>query len=348
MSSSMIRFGLIGFGAWGRHHAEAIAKTRGARLTAIAARSPETCDAARAAHPQAEVLSDYRQLLARDDVDIVDVVLPSHLHYEVAAAVLSAGKHLLLEKPMALTLEQCDDLIRLAGERKLRLAVGHELRLSSLWGKVKQMVDAGFVGDPQYVLVELSRNPYRQGAGGWRYDIHRVGNWILEEPIHFFDLARRYLAGAGEPRSVYAAANSRQPDHPELQDNFSAIVHFPRGAYAVVSQTLSAFEHHQTVKIAGTRGALWASWSGATDRTRHPAFSLKAFDGEAVRDVPLEKITGELFELEDQIAMLVAALREGRPPACSGVDGRWSVAMCLAAQQSVETGRPTAIGAPPQ
>lgn len=340
MSASPVRFGLIGFGAWGRCHAEAIAQTEGAELAAISARSEATCDTARGAYPGAAVFTDYRELLARDDIDVVDVVLPTYLHHEVASAVLSAGKHLLLEKPMAVSLDQCDDLIALARRHDRLLAIGHEFRLSSLWGKVKEMVDAGFIGEPQYVLVELSRNPYRQGASGWRYDIERVGNWILEEPIHFFDLARWYLSSTGRPQSVYAAANSRQPNHPELQDNFSAIVHFSGGAYGVISQTLSAFEHHQTVKLAGTKGALWASWSGAMDRTRHPTFFLKAFDGETVQEIPIEKITGEVYELEDQMALLVRAIREGAPLGATGEDGRWSVAMCLAATRSVETGQP--------
>ena len=345
MSASPVRFGLIGFGAWGRHHAAAIAATPGAELAAVAARSDASCDAAREAHPGAFVTSDYLELLRRDDVDVVDVVLPTDLHHEVGLAVLRAGKHLLLEKPMALSLEQCDDLVRAAADGRRLLAIGHEFRLSSLWGKVKALVDAGFVGEPQYVLVELSRNPYRQGAGGWRYDINRVGNWILEEPIHFFDLARWYLQSTGEPERVYAAANSRQPAHPELQDNFSAIVHFTGGAYAVISQTLSAFEHHQTVKVAGTRGALWAGWSGALDRTRHPTFFLKAFDGETVEDVRIEKLTGEVYELEDQMALLVAAVRDGAPLSATGADGRWSVAMCLAAAESVTRGQPVELDA---
>jgi myo-inositol 2-dehydrogenase / D-chiro-inositol 1-dehydrogenase len=343
MHDSTVKFGLIGFGAWGRYHAGAIASTSSADLVAIAAASETSCGAAREAYPTAAVYSEYRELLARDDIEVVDVVVPSYLHHEIASAVLTAGKHLLLEKPMALSIRQCDDLMELARKNKRLFAVGHELRLSSLWKKVKELVDDGFVGEPKYVLVELSRRPYRLGSQGWRYDIGRVGNWILEEPIHFFDLARWYFASLGDPQTVYATANSKQLDHPELQDNFSAIVHFPRGAYAVISQTLSAFEHHQTVKLTGTKGALWASWSGAMDRTPHPTFSLRAFDGERVVDVPIDKITGEIFELEDQIAMLVKAIRNGRPLSCTADDGRWSVAMCLAAQRSVETGKPVAI-----
>ncbi|MGB0759014.1 MAG: Gfo/Idh/MocA family protein [Rubripirellula sp.] len=338
MSDGNVRAGLVGFGAWGQHHANAIKVTEGVDLVAIAARSDSSTAAAKEAYPDADVYSDFNELIARDDLDFVDVVVPSHLHHAVAMAVLGSGKHLLLEKPMGVSLGECDDMIRLATENDSLFAVGHELRLSSMWGKAKAMIDEGFIGDPLYALVELSRNPYRQGADGWRYDIDRVGSWILEEPIHFFDLARWYLEAAGQPESIYATANSRQPDHPELHDNFSAVMHFSGGAYAVVSQTLAAFEHHQTIKITGTRGALWASWSGAMDRTRHPTFSLRAFNGGEVVNVPIEKPTGELFELEDQIARMVEAIRKNVPLHCSGVDGRWSVAMCLAAEASVKAG----------
>jgi myo-inositol 2-dehydrogenase/D-chiro-inositol 1-dehydrogenase len=206
------------------------------------------------------------------------------------------------------------------------------------------MIDAGAVGEPLYVLIELWRRPYRLGADGWRYDISRVGNWVLEEPIHFFDLARWYLADLGDPVSVYARANSRQPDHPELQDNFSAVVNFAGGAYAVISQTLAAFEHHQVAKVTGTKGSLWATWGGAMDRTLHPTFSLKYHDGETVTDIPLTKITGEVYELEDEVAMVVAAVRDGKPLTCTGADGRWSVALCVAAQRSVDTGAIVALG----
>lgn len=76
------------------------------------------------------------------------------------------------------------------------------------------------------------------------------------------------------------------------------------------------------------------------DRTRRPTFFLKAFDGENLKDVSITRSAGELFELEDQVDMLVAAVRGGRPLACTGEDGKWSVAMCLAAQLSADSGRP--------
>jgi myo-inositol 2-dehydrogenase/D-chiro-inositol 1-dehydrogenase len=333
--STPVRCGLIGYGAWGAHHARGIKETAGAELTAICARSEASQQRARENHPQARVYADYRELLAREELDLVDVVLPSDLHYEVGRAVLESGRHLLLEKPMALSVEHCDELLALARKRNRLLAVGHELRLSSLWGKLKELVDAGAIGDPLYALIELWRRPYRLGSDGWRYDINRVGNWVLEEPIHFFDLARWYFSSVGDPVSVYAAANSRQPGRPDLQDNFSALLKFPQGRYAVISQTLAAWEHHQTVKLTGSTGALWARWSGALDRTFEPTFSLQMQTGDRIVDVSLNKASGEVYELVDEIGMMVRAVRGQGPLSCTGSDGRWSVAMCLAAGRSI-------------
>jgi myo-inositol 2-dehydrogenase/D-chiro-inositol 1-dehydrogenase len=338
-----VRFGLIGYGAWGSHHARAIAHTPGAELAAIATRSAQSRTAAQANHPGVPVYDDYRTMLGNEELEAVDVVLPSDLHFEVGKAVLVSGRHLLLEKPMALSVTDCDELIALAKAQGKLLAIGHEFRLSSLWGKLKEMVDAGAVGEPLYLLIELWRRPYRLGSEGWRYQINRVGNWILEEPIHFFDMARWYLAAVGEPVSVYARANSRQAGHPELQDNFTAVLNFPRNVYAVISQTLSAFEHHQVVKLTGRKGALWASWGGALDRDFHPQFSLRYHDGEKTVDIPITKITGEVYELEEEIATMVSAVRGNKSLAATGFDGRWSVALCLAAQHSVQTGRLAAL-----
>jgi myo-inositol 2-dehydrogenase/D-chiro-inositol 1-dehydrogenase len=341
--STPLPFGLVGYGAWGSHHARAITSAPGAALAAIATRSPESQQRAKDEHPECRVYADYRELLAREKVEAVSVVVPSNLHYEVARAVLESGRHLLLEKPMALSLDHCDELIALARSRSRLLAIGHELRMSSLWGKVKQLIDTGAIGDPLYALIELWRRPYRLGSGGWRYDIGRVGNWILEEPIHFFDLARWYFAPAGEPLSVFAQANGKRPDHPELHDNFSAMVTFPGGRYAVITQTLAGWEHHQVAQLTGREGALWARWSGAMDRTFEPTFSLQRLDGERASEVPIEKKSGEVYELVDEIEAFAKAIRAGSSPPCTGEDGRWSVAMCLKAEHSLAEGKPVSL-----
>src|ERR1041385_2137860 len=155
--NSPVRFALIGFGAWGTHHARAIQESQRAELVAIAAHSEKSQSAAREAYPGIRVVRDYRELLTDDSIEVVDVVRPSHLHHSVGRAVLEAGKHLLMEKPMALDESQCDDLLRCAREQRRLIAVGHEFRLSSLWGRAKQMIDDGAIGEPKYLLIELWR-----------------------------------------------------------------------------------------------------------------------------------------------------------------------------------------------
>ncbi len=344
MSDSPVRFGLVGFGAWGQFHASSIAGNPNAQLVAITAPSAASREAAAKAYPQAKIYGDHRQMLAESKVDIVDVVTPSHTHLEIATDALNAGCHLLLEKPMAIRIEDCRAIIDLAAQRGKKLAVGHELRLSSQWGEIKRIIERGTIGTPQYVLVELLRKPYRLGASGWRYDRNRVGSWVLEEPIHFFDLARWYLEGAGDPVELYARGNSRDPQRPDLFDNFSAMFSYANGAYAVVSQTLAAFEHHQTVKVTGTKGAIWAGWSGALDRTLEPSYFVKVFDGEKLAEVKLEKHSGEVFELREQIARCIEMVRGTAEPAATGRDGLWSAALCLVAEESIRQKQALPVG----
>jgi len=239
---------------------------------------------------------------------------------------------------MALSVAQCDELVELADKHELVLAVGHELRVSSLWGGVKELIDRGAIGQPRAALVELSRFPYRLGSSGWRYDRERVGSWILEEPIHFFDLARWYFSASGDPVSIYARSNSRDPSRPELHDHFTATIGFADGSYAVIVQTLSAFGHHQTVKVSGATGTIWAQWSAPDARAPRPVFSLRYGLADSIQELTFDKPTGELLELADEVAAFVQAIQVGQPLPCTGRDGRWSALLCLAAEESARLG----------
>lgn len=340
-----LRFGLIGYGLWGRHHAEAIRDAPGARLAAIACGTETGAARARAEWPDVPVAVGYQGLLARDDVDAVAVVVPNHLHEEIGVAALRAGKDVLLEKPMAVTAAECDRLLAAARETGRVLTIGHELRLSAQWGRIKQIVDAGEIGDPLYVSIGLFRFPYRPGSGAWRYTAGRVGSWIHEEPVHAFDFALWYLERAGDPASILAVGNSKGRD-PGLYDNFSAVLRFPGGRYALITQTLAGFEYHSTTEVVGTAGALRAWWSGALDRTLHPTFDLtvQRAGAAAPERVPVTR-SGELFELKDELAQVVTAFRERRP-LVSAEEARKRVILCCEAERSIREGRelPLSLG----
>ncbi|MDR2441518.1 MAG: Gfo/Idh/MocA family oxidoreductase [Planctomycetaceae bacterium] len=334
----MIRYGIIGFGAWGHCYADAIRKLPEVTLAAIVTGNPDTVNNIRTEYPNTIVVADYHELLRINDWDVAAVTVPNHLHFQIGLDVLNTGKHLLIEKPLALTAEDSDTLFRTATEKGLHLTVGHQFRLSSLWGKIKELIDTDQIGVPQYMLIELSRNPYRTGEDNWRYDKKRVGNWILEEPIHFFDLACWYFESFGKPVSIYASANTSLSTDKELYDNLSAIIHFSNGSHVVIAQTLAAFEHHQSIKVAGTKGSLWATWNGTIDRTRYPSYFLKLSDGNNVHEINIGKPAGELFELEEQIVRMSLVIEGKAPNYCTGVDGCQAVTLSIAAQKSAQTG----------
>jgi myo-inositol 2-dehydrogenase/D-chiro-inositol 1-dehydrogenase len=333
-----LRFGLIGYGLWGRHHAATIATAPGATLAAIACASETTAAAAMRDFPGVPVDVGYRALLARPDIDAVAVVVPNHLHAEVGVAALESGKDVLLEKPMATTLEGCDRLLAAARTSGRVLTVGHQLRLSAQYGRVKALIDAGEIGVPVYVGFTLFRFPFRPGSQGWRYDPARVGSWILEESVHFFDFVTWYFDGIGDPESVLALGDT-EPRGAGLSDNFTAILRFPGGAHAVISQTLAGFEYHQNLHVVGTEGSIRSWWSGTMDRTLHPAFELRlerrAKSG--VETVPVDQ-SGELVELAAQAREVVAAFARRRP-LLSGEEARKSIVVCLAAEQSLRENR---------
>ena len=338
-----MRFGLIGYGAWGRFHADAIGNAPGVELAAIACASEATAAAARERHAKAKVHLDWRALLADRSVDAVDIVVPNHLHAEIAIAALEAGKNVLLEKPMAGSIADCDRIVDAVRRTGKVLSVGHEFRVSSQWGLVRRLIREGEIGEPLYANVSLFRFPYRPGAGGWRYEGNRVGSWILEEPVHFFDMLMWWFEEMGDPHLVQGFGNARSGREAGMYDNFSAVMRWPKGAYAVVTQTLAGFEHHHVVEVTGSEGSIRAWWSGVMDRTADPRHELKVQRrGRSQSEIIEVGPSGEVFELEEEIAQTVRGFAAGKP-LVSAEEARKRIIVCLEAERAVAEGREIAL-----
>lgn len=336
-----VRYGLVGYGRFGGQHADAIQSVSDAQLVCIAAHSDSSCARAAEERPNVDVVSDYRELLRRDDIDVVHVVVPTHLHFEIGTAVLEAGKNLMLEKPMTRSLQESLKLIEIANRTGTILAVGFKRRVATLWRTVKQIIDEGKIGTPLYAFIDLWRGPYRLGSGGWRYKPEHVGSWILEEPVHAFDKARWYLTPiCGEPVSVYASASSASGDASVLTENFSAILKFASGAHVTVTQTLAAFGHQHTVGITGTEGSILARWHGAADSDGRPVEDLtyKSREGESPVAIPLTDVDREQSEIAGEVRMMIDAIRYGGPVVATGEDGAWSVGLAEACLDSLRSG----------
>ena len=342
----MVRFGLAGYGAWGKYHAQAIRSTADCELTAVCS-ATEASRSAAAAETGARVFGSLEELLARSDVDVVDIVAPNYLHEEMACAAFARGKHVLLEKPMATSVAACDRIIAASQAAGRILLVGHEMRFSGLHGEVRRLLDSGRLGELRYVTIDLWRRPYRRGAEGWRLDASRVGNWILEEPVHYFDLASWYLDRHGEPATVYAYGNAMDASRGrdlDRDDNFTALFSYADGAYAVVSHCIAAVEHHLSIKLFGSQATVRAEWHAELDRSEKPAFALTISENGAMKPWNVPSTPGETFELRQEIAAMSAAVREGAPLPIQPDEARRAVMLCLEARRSLAIGQAVVLG----
>ncbi|MBV9568269.1 MAG: Gfo/Idh/MocA family oxidoreductase [Hyphomicrobiales bacterium] len=270
---------------------------------------------------------------------------PQHRHAEFAVAALRHGAHVFLEKPLGLSLEECDGVIRASRESDRLVALNHEFRVSRQWGAARDMIEKGEIGKLRFQRFMLFRRPFRLGSGGWRHDPSKVGSWILEEVVHFIDLALWYARENGKPARLRASGTGPRATN-GLFDTLTLELFWADGSSALISQCLTGFEHHLVVELTGTDGSMRSWWSGAMDRTLTPSFEVKlrrrGQDAMGPAEVLPIAHSGEVFELEENLRRALAGFGEGRsilPPE----EARDSIAICLAAAAAALSGREVLI-----
>src|SRR5882757_3298348 len=309
MNTTTSRIALAGFGAWGQMHARAIDAIDGATVVSVYCHSEASEKAATELLPTARRFRDYSGMLAAGGFEVVDVTVPNHVHAEFTIAALTAGVHVFQEKPLGLTLAECGAVIAAARRTGKLVALNHELRVSRQWGLVRDFAARGELGKIRYQHFSLFRRKFRQGSGGWRYDATKVGSWILEELVHFFDLVLWYAQENGAPARVHAFGTGQASG---LTDNFTTTLQWNDGSVAVLSQCLSGFEHHTLLEVGGESGSVRTWWSGARDRTLHPEFELKVQRAGGEPETVAIPKSGEVFELEENLRAALQGFRAGR------------------------------------
>jgi myo-inositol 2-dehydrogenase/D-chiro-inositol 1-dehydrogenase len=318
-------------------HAQTIVRIAGLELAAIVARSDASATDAKHDHPLATIHRSLDTLLADPRIDLVDIVSPNARHAEMAIAALGAGKHVLLEKPLATTLEDGERVAAAAERSGLYLGVGLELRASKQWKRIRELIDDGAIGRPTYANFTLFRRPFRPGANNWRRTTSEVGSWILEEPIHYFDLLLWYFHASGLPTRV-TAHGVPSPLGARMFDTMTATLSFGDGAFATFSQCVAGFEHSLVLELIGTEGALRTWWAAAMDRSRTPRFELKlrARGDSEPHVVPIEA-SGEVFELEEELRGLITGVPTRRP-LVSAREALAALRLCLDAERAIASG----------
>lgn len=270
--------------------------------------------------------------------EAVIVASPNHLHVPHGLAVLGSGRHLLLEKPMALDLAGADVLVAAAREGDLVLALGHEMRTFAWATEAKRVIDEGAIGAPRHLALDLWRRPYRSGASGWKSDPAKLGSSILEEPIHYLDLARWLL---GEPQALQAFATGRAGSA-DGRDVLDVRLWFGDGVQASVRRSVAGWGHRVTLALVGDEGSFRATWAGSMDADPAPAVEAHLHAGRSRTEpavaVPIRTATGHAFDLPLQARAFLEACRGGPPPPADGRDGKAAVRLCLLAERSLREG----------
>jgi len=285
--------------------------------------------------------TDYHELLADPAVEIADIVTSSGSHAAITRDALAAGKHVLVEKPMAMTSTEADELLSLAKAKGRTLGVVSQRRFEDQHEAVKKLLDAGALG--KLLLVEVSCPYFRDQAyydsADWRGKIATDGGAIMNQGIHSVDL----MLWFGGPAKAVQGKIATQTHRMEAEDLALAIVTFENGAFGTIMAStsiqpgftpcLNLYGEKGTVKLEGATIAHWT-----VPGVPKPEFGT-AQASAAVRG-PL--LSSHVMH-QRQILDVLAAIEEGRPPRVSGEDGRRAVKLIEGLYQSSKSGGPVIL-----
>ncbi|MHB8521663.1 MAG: Gfo/Idh/MocA family protein [Limisphaerales bacterium] len=198
-----LRIGFAGIGAMGFSHLKAMHVDHAAHTQAVAvsSRNPSNIKRALEIAPGAKVFRDELALV-RSDLDAVFIATPNFTHTPLALEAVRAGKHLFLEKPVGVTRAECRRLLEAVGRTHRVVMVGHELRYSALFQKIKALVVAGVLGRPRLVWTREFRGPFQKKSGDWILDDRQSGGTLVEKNCHHFDLMNWWVGA--RPKRVCA------------------------------------------------------------------------------------------------------------------------------------------------
>ena len=329
-----IGVGIVGFGGIGQVHAAALEQCPEARVMAVARRHRDEAVAAR--FPRVAWHTDYRALLRHDDIAVVAICTPNGDHVKQALDALAAGKHVVVEKPLALSLADGERVVDEAHARGRLLAVMSQRRLEPQNRYLKALLEAGTLGTPVLgeTLVRWHRDRRYYDSAPWRGSRALDGGVLLNQAIHAIDLLRWFL---GPVESVTGFAATRA-GHTEAADTGVAALRFASGALGVIAATTAAPPGLSAeLNLFFTRGqvalhdAAVARWAVPGVPPPPPSEAV----GSGRSDPAAIGILGHLRQWQD----ILAALREGRAPSVTGADGLATLAVILAVEEADRTGQ---------
>lgn len=321
---------LIGAGWFGEFHAQVISENPVVSFKAVAdvneARARELAEK----YGAAAWYGDVQNMLRSEDIEAVTIATPEQHHRGPAVAAAETGKHILLEKPIAPTLEDADAIINAAKKAKVKLQIGYELRFDPRYAQAKYQIDAGALGE--VLSIYMRRNTSIVTP-------KRVGKWshpLFYMAVHDFDMMRWYVGS--EPRTVYAQSENKVLSKLGLQypDLMWAIFKFKDEAVGVTETNWVLPENFPSgidgrMNVIGTRGAVCVDVMDQGLRV----VSEKGFQMPDTLHWPV--IHGRLMgDLREEFIHFIDCIMKNKEPIVTGIDGRRSLEMALGVKKSLE------------
>ena len=338
MALERVRFGIIGCGMIGPWHARGITGAPDAELVAVCDVIKEKADKLSGDFGDLPTYTDYKVMFAEAGVDAVSVCVPSGLHATVAIDAAKAGKHVMCEKPIDITLPRIDAMIKACHDADVKLGVIFQRRTSPMWNKVKKAVDDGLLGKmvlgDAYLKYFRSQEYYDSGdwRGTWELD---GGGALMNQGVHCIDLQRWIM---GPVDTIYAQADHLVRDI-EVEDTCCAVIKFKSGAFGVLEGTTSVIGMNHKLEFHGDKGTI------AVDGEKIVKWPVEEEDAkddgkDTVGSVASDPtaIAGDGHQI--QIQDLCRAIIEDREPMIGGEEARKAVEVILAIYESARTGLP--------
>jgi predicted dehydrogenase len=341
--SDVMRFGLIGCGRVAPRHAESLLSLPGAQLVAVADVRESRAERF-AAQYHAFAHTDYHALLARQDVDVVNICTPSGLHAQMAVEAMQAGKHVIVEKPIALTLHDADRMIGAARVYGLKLCVVLQNRYNRPMQDLKHVVESGMLG--RLLLGNATVRWYRPQEyyeDGWHGTWAMDGGALMNQSIHHID-ALQWLLGRPESVFAYSATLAHRM---EAEDIGVASIRFHGGTLGVVEGSTVTYPENLegSVAVFGERGSLKVGGTALNRKVIWKVAGELEHEKELLTREQVDPPSVYGTSHRAVIADMIEAILVNRAPKTDGSEAKKSLALVLAMYESARTGQPVSLDA---